>query len=666
MSAGMLHSLIAGLSHNHPQRQRAMRNVTMKDNLAYTEDGVPVKTLYIGNIRMNLSEDRIRSYFEEFGTVESFKIHERVDHKFGFVTFASYEDAAKVLKKKAHPVGKCNLRIRSADSWHQPKAVKKPDEHDNQMSDQVAGASGGSGGSSNDLEELPSSSGDAVDGDEFATNGVSLLCLNDDCILHILSFLDIVHLVRLRGTCSRIDELIDITCAKNKESFDFSEINQGEKGITLMTARDILAYLGPQLKSLKIDSDDFNSGSVRPLDLITKYCTSLESLDLDGFNLSKNIVKKLIPVVKNLKKFAAGAKSRFDDSISQCLCKATKLKHLIVCGNWDVTGKFLTKINNLERLSLNRCGNIQPKLFIQALQKNLTLKALEIQCCDKIDDRVLSTIVSDLKQLEELTISNQYPAMKRYDRFGEIASLKKLTVEFHSYTSIDRLLEVLSEKSNLMEFNYVVSDSKINPKTIELIAKLSSLKVLSLGFISTLSDNDIRHLSNLTNLESLLIPGSGDVTPTALLDLINVCTKLNYLEVSETRLNSDFLYKLIDLLKQSKSQRPLLELLVYGTLIDKEILKDTKIVQNSHLIKLNFERHSERRSNFMMGIDEDDMDSDDDFWDLGLDEDDYDYDYDGDDVFDFDINEQWGYYDSDDDKYMYGWGNINTPSPPDW
>lgn len=633
---------------NYYKQPKAMQNVTFKNNLVYTEDEVPVKTLYIGNLKPNHREYQLRNYFVELGPIESLKIHEKKDHIFGFVTFSKYEDAAKVLQLKHHTVNGTKLRIRPADSWHQPK------KKDNAV--EVAATN-----TANNVDEaLAGSSGST----EAGNSSVSLLCLNDDCLLHVLSFLDIVEMVRLRGICGRLDELIDMACAKHKQNFDFSSIAKYES-ITLMTARNLLTYLGPDLKSLKIDCDDFNNNSgFRLLDFIARYCKSLENLDIDGFTINQKQISRLTPMFRNLKKFSAGAKGRFNDSIGKCFEVANNIDTVTMCSNWEVTGEFLKKISNLQRLGLNRCGNVQPKFFIQALQKNRTLKALEIQCCDKFDDRVLNTMVADLKELEELTISNSYEKMQHFEKFAELVSLKRLTVEFHSLTPIERLLEKLAERNQLTEFNYVGSGAGVSKRTVDLISKLTNLRVLSIAFNQLLSDVSLKGFSALSNLESLAIPGACSITPTAILQLVQDCEKLCYLDVSQTEVNAnDFVFKLIDILQKSHS-RPVLEVVVFNSKVEEAIAKHEKVVKNQHLIKLSFDQRLERSNLFMEYLEEDEeyIDSDDDFFDMLVDDD---YDLDGEDLFDFDINEQWGFFDSDDDKYMLGWGNINTPSPPD-
>lgn len=273
-----------------------------KGSITYTEDNVPVKALYVSNIKPAVSQEDLKTYFNTQGTVSCLILHDKGDHKYAFVTFESYEDATKVLKKRQHFVKTCKLRVRPADTWHQPKpevSVSKSEPVNSPEGTSTAEAET----ETTEITEI-----------SYDENAPSLMMLNDDCLLYLLDLFNILELIKIRGTCARLDALIDIFCQKYV-NFDFGSLSSD---LTLMNARDILMFLGPIMKSLTIDGNDFNSSANRTIDWIARFCTNLESLDLENFNLNKLIMKKLKPVVQHLKSFSIGDSTKVGDELGMC------------------------------------------------------------------------------------------------------------------------------------------------------------------------------------------------------------------------------------------------------------------------------------------------------------------------------------------------------------
>ncbi|XP_063696714.1 uncharacterized protein LOC134827806 isoform X2 [Culicoides brevitarsis] len=618
-----------------------------KRSITYTEDKVPIKTLYVSSIKPTVNHDDLNSYFSRLGALKSVVLHDKGDHKYAFVTYETYEDATKALKKRHHNVKGSKLRVRPADTWHQPKPEAAATTKN-----------------ATETQETENSSNAATQ-ETYDENAPSLMMLNDDCLLHMLKLLNILELIKVHGTCRRLDFLIDSVCQKYSD-FNFTTLSfELSSDLTLMNARDILMFLGPRMKSLSIDGSDFNSSANRTIDWIARFCKTLESLELENFNLNKLIIKKLKPVIQNLKSFSIGDSTKVGDELGMCFHGASSLEELTISGNWEITGKCLTKLSDLKTLSVNCCGNLQSKPFKEALLKNKTLKKLEIRRCDKFDDSVVNCIVAENQEIEELSLSNVYPSMSNYSHFADLPRLKKLSVEFHSFAPIDSLLEKLATKNILEELHYIGSSSHPVTKTIEHISQITNLKTFSMAFNANIGDAELKMLQNLTNLESFSIPGATNVTSESLLALLAACKNIKYLDVSQIRVNIGFIEKLLTLLKQSAS-RPKLEIIMYETEIDEdseevqEIFKENRFyIQPSFVPKmLNTYQFMFNGSDLTFG------DSDDEFLDL-IDDDDDDF---GDgfappwEVY----GDQW--WDSDDsDKYMYGWGQYSGDrSPVGW
>lgn len=592
-------------------------------SITYTEDNVPVKTLYVSSIKPHVNQEDLNKYFSGQGTVSSLVLHDKGDYKYAFVTFATYEDATKVLKKRQHLIKRCKLRVRSADTWHQPK----PEVHSSGSGENKVSNGEASEGSSR--MEDGTVTGVIATEEEYDENAPSLMMLNDDCLLYLLEMFNILELIKIRGTCTRLDALIEMFCQKYVK-FDFGSLSlEMATDLTLMNAREILMFLGPTMKSLTIDGSDFNSSANRTIDWIARYCKNLESLDMENFILNKPILKKLTPVIQNLKSLSIGDSTKVGDELGICFNGATKLEELKISGNWEITGKCLSKLSNLKTLSVNCCGNLQSKPFKEALKNNASLKKLEICRCDKFDDNVVNFIVSDVQGIEELSLSNVYACMSDFNRFAELPHLKKLSIEFHGFAPVDSLLEKLSAKNILEELRYIGSSSHPVKTTIEHISKITMLKTFSMAFNSNITDAELKMLQSLTQLESFSIPGAYNVTAEGLLSLLAVCKKIKYLDVSQITVDLTFLEKIIYMWKQAE-YRPKLEMVLYETSIDEDSEEVHNLLkENQFLLKLSFTPKLLNTFQFMfngsdLNLDDDDED---DFFDLVDDDEDFDGDF---------------------------------------
>lgn len=551
-------------------------------NITYTEDDVAVRTLYVaGSKSQRLTKEEVEAYFtKNFGAVENTRIYDKKEHSYMFVTLANYEDAHRALGKKYHSLPtRRRLIVRAADSWHQPK---------------------------NDIAQNTENSNDAG-GYVYDPNIPSLDVLNDDCLLHLFDFLNIIDLLKIHKLSNRYNAVVD-TYSKKFTTFDFDRI-PGAPELTLMIARDILIFLGPIVKNLCINGDEFKQGQNRLLDIAARKCQVLESLEIDGFQLRKENLRKIAPLFKNLQTFITGSDTRFSEDISVCFEQANNLKHVEIFGNYDITGRCLTKLRNLETLSLNNCGNIQPKFFVQALELNRTLKKLQVQRCDKLNNIVVQTIVRDLKELQDLSISNSYNDMTNFAELGNCTKLTHLSVEFHSFATIDPFLQNLVNKNQLEHLAYMGSAS-VRAQTVQLISQLTNLKHLEMSYNTIVTDEDILTLRSLTKLEHFAIPGAAMVSPESILSVLNACPNLKFLDVTQTLVDEVFVHKILEILKEEDSQRPKLKLVLYNTKVAESMLENELVKELKDKIEISFLPHSMEPSQFFLGEDDDYMNDD--------------------------------------------------------
>lgn len=102
----------------------------------HTEDGIPIRKLYVSNLPPKTTRAELHDVFAQYGFIKScwLRIGDKGPNRtpsatYAFVTFSNPADAHKALQAPAHEktLRGRNLRISPADSWHQP--VEESDAH---------------------------------------------------------------------------------------------------------------------------------------------------------------------------------------------------------------------------------------------------------------------------------------------------------------------------------------------------------------------------------------------------------------------------------------------------------------------------------------------------------------------------------------------------------
>lgn len=449
------------------------------------------------------------------------------------------------------------------------------------------------------------------------------MMLNDDCLIHLLKFFNVRELISIRGTCTRLDTLIEGFRHKFVH-FDFDSLP-----ITILVPSDyfdILMFVGPSMKSLKINGFYLNDDEYLIFGWIFEFCKKIESLHLDEFRLNLKALNKLAPVVQHLTSLSFGAFNRVtirDNKLGDCLRRALNLKELNIYGNIRISGECLSKISKLTSLNVSQCRFLQSELLKKALMKNTTLKELDIGHCWILDDSVASCIVNYLKELEKLSFS--IGSITNYCLFGNLPNLKKVHIYFYddSPLQIDLLLERLAERNILEELHLNnIWRLPIATPNMNHISKMTKLKTLSMKNFLQMTDAKLKPLENLRQLESLSISGAPilsagayKITENSLLSLFSACVYLKYLDVSHSNVDSFFLKKIIHLIWQQSEYRPKLEMVVEATNIKRGYRQiQCLLKESSKFLKLSF------GSTNVVGFADDsddetmnDQDSDDDF-----------------------------------------------------
>ena len=92
------------------------------------EAHMTIKKVFVGGIKDDTTEEHLREYFKEFGTVESVDIVTDKETKkkrgFGFVSFDDYDPVDKIVLMKHHAVNGHRCEVKKALSKQDMQNIK--------------------------------------------------------------------------------------------------------------------------------------------------------------------------------------------------------------------------------------------------------------------------------------------------------------------------------------------------------------------------------------------------------------------------------------------------------------------------------------------------------------------------------------------------------------
>ena len=468
----------------------------------------------------------------------------------------------------------------------------------------------------------------------------SIHLLNNDCIYIVLSYLDIVDMMKTALVCKRwynvcLSRMAGLTSIELTPTFSVFRLNKGLTSsnftsLLLMTEGN-LTHLDVSHSSLKLDYVCCRA--------IGDLCPNLVELNLSKIKIDRKIAsylaKNFPPKLSSL--LLNGCVSLKEKCLKQMLMNCKNLEKLDLSYNQKISGKCIAKHmsnNKMKYINFSECNNLKP-YTVQFVLANYTdtLEHLDLSFCHW---EAFSISTAQLNILKNLKVFNARSSDFEFAEFSRSIS---------NFTSILKLmpnLEVLDlHKNNVVGSNggdFIIQISNMCPK----------LKSLNLGFCGlTCSRNLGRGLIDLQFLDTLNIDGLSDTFNYE--DLIKAalinCKLLSNLSLQSCFIDDDSIFVLISELKSMKCldlrscQSPLDGSFIKNcSAINRDIplliyLQDTWLQKDEFLdipsfLKLRFSILTYNTSgyfDYMSGNEFDDYDDfddhydefDDDFWDNG-------------------------------------------------
>lgn len=390
----------------------------------------------------------------------------------------------------------------------------------------------------------------------------SILNLNDDCLLHICHYLNLVDIIRFSATCERIKHITKLYCYKKYKNLHSKQFLL----IKPLQLKVMLSKIGNYVNSFIVSANELckNNGSHWTfLQIINKGCPNLENLILNNIECDSNSNNKsyLFPNLKQLKLF--NCIGSFDNFLkTNC-----NLQRLYIDKNELIDGAILKYLNKLKEVSFVDCSNLYPPYVGELFVKN-NIKSFTLISCVKFEDssRWFRDSVDYTGSL--VYFHTNHELFKRHGAQTQIYQIERATklIKFH----IPKLLEdVVNIITNLAIIDKLVdldmSHCMIKDKKIgAALQYFTKLEILNLNNNVNVNDELLIKLAKSGNLRQLHCRGS--VKPLlCIYNVVELSSNLETLEIDEKSLDFVTTKSIINMLI-NQPNRPKLEILIDSAL----------------------------------------------------------------------------------------------------
>ncbi|XP_016989537.1 uncharacterized protein LOC108051819 isoform X2 [Drosophila rhopaloa] len=452
------------------------KNFYIKDSVAYTEDHIPVRKLYIYNVSPELNQSILEDYFGTFGLVLSVQVFRPRIHTTGFhnhkrnvarytptslltglVLYAEKRDAAKALISEIHHVNGSHIKVLASDSWHQPEAYGMP----------------------RDPPVMPPNT--------EPPPPPAIMILNDHCLEHILQYLSLADQVHFARSCLRFRGVYQMATPLLHKSVDWSQFGD----MTVWDVRDFFELSGCHVQKLmgklprtnskrltfflslssrnmhkifsrmhKLETLELQYSNVKDDDLLVlRNLRSLKTLNLDGNDL---LVKTLVNLPDTIESL----------SLNQCMISG---------GYLTTIGKVFYQLKELNILSLSE-SSVDYQTIIQ--DKSFAfLETLRIT----VEEDEKYELVAQLPSLKHLTIVagpfiNRVPRIHLFEQLVKLKAKQLEQLEIRGFKNLTR--EMLIHISKLVGLHTLIVHSDDEDNHLQLLSSLVNLKQFTLRLTS--------------------------------------------------------------------------------------------------------------------------------------------------------------------------------------
>lgn len=507
----------------------------------------------------------------------------------------------------------------AADSWHQPDSEKERERIEAQTKrgsdtwSEPAKPDGKCVVADDEVVAGCSKQMDTTDGGDAASPQTKILGLNDDCLVEILSYLDVIDLCAVSKIPGRLQRIAQQVFRMHFTTLDLthdsSTVNYYE--LTLHKARNLFQCFGASIVKLKVAALAFKVESrTRVVDLVVRHCPNLKSLEFIDFQFRNARIIHVQKFLGNLHELTL-TRCNLQGCLRNLFRDCVQLKSLTIQTDTNLNGACLEwEFPQLESAMLTMCDDIAVHNMHTFLRMNPQLKSLELVHCD---DEIFDTIATALPKLERLSVevSYFYDFVENLKSLLRLNHLKELKLNCSLYP-ISSFVDALAAKDTIEVLH--ISEGVLNDHLIEALSQCKRLRSLKLCSMPNVHDKFLIGLAkNLPNLNEFYIRRCQAMTNSGVLAFAEIATQLHSLSItnSTVQVNDAFFMELVRIYS-TRPQKLTLSLLQMNSQLTPALVAEQK-----HTVRI------ERINDFAAFDDDCSNSSDRDYC--------YDFDYDDDD-----------------------------------
>lgn len=540
------------------------QRLNARPNIKLTEDGFPIRNVYfsfghkqfadvsincichvgscktlsrshsIGIILLQSSfmHRKLESYFATIGKVHSVRFFPNPTFTYGFVQFEQPEHAAEMLNRSQHKIAGVYVRVKEADSRHQPK--------------------------------IP-----YVDSASCVANDTPIPELNDDCLREIFDYLNVLDLVAVAEACPRFKAIAEARFSIEHKTFDSELLIRaaGQTRVQLDHLEGFLKHFGSLIMDLKVSFFELSTfGNNVVLGLIAKYCRdTLIVLKLVGFELKGPIVQILRPLLTRLQKLyllRCTFASAFVRAL-ECCTALNKLKFADLTESNEC--RSLTfNMPELKTISFKEFSGFSKKQMKNFLENNPQLRKVSMSDCEKVSADILPIIAQHIPLVEKISFAH-FVDRNSFDRdamhLSRMSALKKLNIKCNGSRSVHSIFSGMATAKVPLE-TLAVRNCRA---TKQLAASISDIKTLHTLELDGIEELETAHLhaicENLPELNTLIVDCycCTDLNANGLLKIVRKAEKLREIKLPRMsfKLNDDTFKAIAAIIKKRTDPNPL-------------------------------------------------------------------------------------------------------------
>lgn len=357
--------------------------------------------------------------------------------------------------------------------------------------------------------------------------------LNDDVLLEILKYLNILDIISYRQVCSRFETNADNHLARKCKHFRI------DAGLD-QKAKEIIKNLGPHLKTLHLVSVHSLKRAdklYRQMQAIHKYCKQLTSLTIEtrhwygAIPLIRSQMNKMhFEHLRTLELHNIKMDKELDMSSAFPQLDVLKLDSIT-----NFTGQSLIGLNHLMVLHLNACGQLRPNFLYDFFKaKGKSLHDIVVHRCREIDEIILNEIVANLPNIELVSLIFSYTASFDPSTLHCLQNVKTLSLHNFQTYDVNRFITLLATGNRLERWQINGENFKIyqlDGSAIDKLERSTNLTELSFVKCNFITDELLYHLGRHLNLRKFSIQDCWGFSVNGLMQFVQFSKQLTHLSI---------------------------------------------------------------------------------------------------------------------------------------